>query len=354
MTDIAKAAVTVAESELRKTQDRIAGDSFVSFATKCCLIIDESPNKTAAKGKVLSDLGVTYGGPAVTKAMLTAVLYFTDRFDSRAIDLFRNIEFKHGREVMTGAYSKLSRLGGLCGSFALGGMTHANIASFFLEYLKFALDYEIKQTRDVTAEWLDKQKDGTPGALATVLGRQQLVMLVGSWVEDLAQSPGHSEALHKELVGIMPMFGSYVAYEKCFPVKVAEAGSEEEEGDVLAEPQGTDNGGDAIDNVKKRFKNLASHAVIDFLYDLLSGVHDKGVKDAVRASTLKDAKWLECSGLGQLRDVFRMLTAHRAMVQIGGGPPALEGRTLKRWQSDAAAGEDPEREAELKKERQEA
>ena len=97
-------------------------------------------------------------------------------------------------------------------------MTHADIACHFLEYLKFALDYEIMAARDVTAEWLDKQKDGTPGALATVLGRQQLVMLVGSWVEDLAQSPGHSEALHKELVGIMPMFGSYVAYEKCFPV----------------------------------------------------------------------------------------------------------------------------------------
>ena len=114
MTDIAKAAVTIAESELRKTQDRIAGDSFVSFATKCCLIIDESPNKTAAKGKVLSELGVTYGGSAVTKAMLTAVLYFSDRFDHRAIELFRNIEYKHGREVMTGANSKLSRLGGLC------------------------------------------------------------------------------------------------------------------------------------------------------------------------------------------------------------------------------------------------
>ena len=58
--------------------------------------------------------------------------------------------------------------------------------------------------------------------------------------------------------------------------------------------------------------------------------------------------------LGSAAGHFRMLTAHRAMVQIGGGPPALEGRTLKRWQSDAAAGEDPEREAEMKKERQEA
>jgi hypothetical protein len=152
------------------------------------------------------------------------------------------------------------------------------------------------------------------------------------------------------------MFNSYVTYEKSFPVKVADAG--DAEGGALAEPQGTDGSGDAIDIVKKRFKIATTHSVIEFLYDLLSGVHDKGIKDAVRGSSvgqqsLKDVKWMDCSALPALRDVFRSLTAHRAMVQIGSGPPALEGRSLKRWQSDSATGGDPEREAELKKARQE-
>ena len=182
MTDTAKAAATIAESELRKTQDRIAGDSFVSFAVKCCLIFEEATHRAASKGKLLAELGVMYGGATVSRAMLTVILYFTDRFDSRAIDIFRNIEYKHGRDVISGAYSKLSRLGALCGTLGVDSLSFTDVACYFLEYLQFALDYEIMAPRDVTAEWLDKQKDGTPGAVATVISRQQLVTLVASWV----------------------------------------------------------------------------------------------------------------------------------------------------------------------------
>jgi hypothetical protein len=173
MTDTAKAAATIAESELRKTQDRIAGDSFVSFAVKCCLIFEEASHRAASKGKLLAELGVMYGGATVSRAMLTVILYFTDRFDSRAIDIFRSIEYKHGRDVISGAYSKLSRLGALCGTLGVDSLSFTDVACYFLEYLQFALDYEIMAPRDVTAEWLDKQKDGTPGAVATVISRQQ-------------------------------------------------------------------------------------------------------------------------------------------------------------------------------------
>jgi len=220
-------------------------------------------------------MGVTYSGTAVTKAMLTTILYFVDRFDAHAIELFRAIEFKHGREVLTAAYSKLSRLGALAGAVCVEGMSPPSVACYFLEYLLFALNYEIIQARDVTTEWLDKQKDGTPGAVSTVIGRLVVFMLVGTWVEDLAQS-SHAESLRKELQGVMPMFDSYPAYEKAFPVQATAAASDEGDDDAHAEPQGTGQDEDRVDVVKKGFKNLASHAVIDFLYDLLAGVHDKG------------------------------------------------------------------------------
>jgi hypothetical protein len=60
---------------------------------------------------------------------------------------------------------------------------------------------------------------------------------------------------------------------------------------------------------------------------------------------------MEGSGLAPLRELFRLLTAHRAMVQIGGGPPAPETRTLQRYKSEV--GDDDEGQAELKTERAE-
>ena len=81
MTDTAKAAATIAESELRKTQDRIAGDSFVSFAVKCCLIFEEATHRAASKGKLLAELGVMHAGAAVSRTMLTVIIWL-DRSDS--------------------------------------------------------------------------------------------------------------------------------------------------------------------------------------------------------------------------------------------------------------------------------
>ena len=215
MTDSAKAAATIAESELPKVQDSLATDSFVAFARKCWIIFNEA-GKGANKLKLLTGLGVTYGGATVTKAMLTAILYFGDRFDGQAGELLQEIEFRHGREVLTGAYSKLSRLGALASSVGGPDLQPNEIIKYFLEYLRFALKFEVLQAKDITAAWLDKQKDGTPGAVVTVLGRQQVVTLVGSWVEDLRSAP-QGQGLHTELARILPMFGSYEAYEKAFP-----------------------------------------------------------------------------------------------------------------------------------------
>ena len=95
---------------------------------------------------------------------------------------------------------------------------------------------------------------------------------------------------------------------------------------------------------------MASHATIDFLYDLLAGVHDGAIKEAVRASSMQAAKWMEPENMNSLRDLHRMLTAHREMVQIGEGAPLPETRTLQRYNSEA--GDDDDRKASLVKERQ--
>ena len=103
---------------------------------------------------------------------------------------------------------------------------------------------------DVTAERLDKQKDGTPGDVATVFGRMQVVSLVRAWVEDVRTST-QTSGLLAELSQIMPMFESYLAYEHAFPVSSTAAPPDGDvEGEAaLAEPQGT--GSDGVDEARK-------------------------------------------------------------------------------------------------------
>ncbi len=355
MSMAAQAAATIVDSELNKTKDKLSSDSFLAFARKCWVIFshaDTAGKVATAGGKstLLKTLGVTYGGSPVGKSMLTAILHLSERFSKKALAIMAEIEYAHGREVLTLHYTKLGRLGTLVAGTGLD-LTPQEVGDYFLEYLKFALDFELVGPKDVTVDWMDKQRDGNPGALGTALGRRQLVALVASWVEDLKESP-QGQSLHGELSEVLPMFAGYASYEKAFPMTAA-APSSEPADSSLAAPQGQDDGAasddeDAVDKVKRRFHNSVTHSAINFLYDVLAGVHDDAIKEAVRGASLRDAKWMESGALAGLRDIFRSLTAHRAMVQLSGGPPAPEARTLQRYKSEA---HDEAEEAELQKER---
>ena len=116
--------------------------------------------------------------------------------------------------------------------------------------------------------------------------------MVRAWVEDLRTST-QTSGLFAELSQITPMFESYLAYEQAFPLSSTASppdGGDADGDAALAEPQGTVS--DAVDEAKK-FKNLASHATIDFSYDLLAGVHDGAIKEAALASSMQAAKWVE-------------------------------------------------------------
>ena len=247
LTDANKAAMSISESELRKSAAGILTDSFVGFAAKCAVIFEADP-KATNKAKLLAAHNVKYAGAEPTKSMLTVILYFRERFDARAVELMEHIEFKFGRDVLTKSYSKLARLGMEAATHTPDGMLASQVVCSYLEYLKFALSYEVTQPTDVTAERLGKQKDGTPGDVATVFGRTQVVALVRAWVEDL-RTPTQTSGLFAELSQIMPMFDSY------FPVSSTASPPDGGDADgeaALAEPQAT--GSDAVDEAKKKFK----------------------------------------------------------------------------------------------------
>ena len=84
--------------------------------------------------------------------------------------------------------------------------------------------------------------------------------------------------------------------------------------------------------MKQNCQNRVSHLTIDFLYDVMVGIHDEPLKTALKGTALKDLRCLEVNSMDQCREIFRMLTAHKTVVQVdASGPPAVSARTLQRW-----------------------
>ena len=79
------------------------------------------------------------------------------------------------------------------------------------------------------------------------------------------------------------------------------------------------------------------------------------IADAIESATaISDVRWLEVTALDGLRELYRMLTVRQTVIKTStnGCPPSAPTLTLIRYKSEAV--QDPEREAELCKERQEA
>ena len=60
-------------------------------------------------------------------------------------------------------------------------------------------------------------------------------------------------------------------------------------------------------------------------------LHNDSLKAALKGTALKDLRCLEVNGMDGLREIFRMLTAHKTVVQVAAsGPPAVSARALQR------------------------
>ena len=104
--------------------------------------------------------------------------------------------------------------------------------------------------------------------------------------------------------------------------------------------------------MKKKHKNKASHAVLDFCFDLLAMHFDSIMGDAIKAAggAMKDVLWAELKGLEDLREIFRLLQLHKTAMELQQSQPPPATRNLNRLASDTT---DPQAD-EKRKERQEA
>ena len=348
MNESERAVLSIAMSESRKASARLS-DGFMGFALKALLIVKQS--SATSKLAVLNQLGVRFNGSPVSKAMLTGILIFDDKMTPASKQALVNIEEKFGKEPLTSGYVKLTRISGICSNNA-SGMTEtaADLMEYVIEFLWWALQYELVAPGNVTTEYLDKMRDGTLGVVHIALGRKHIYNIMSAWVEDLGCVPG-AASLASDLGLIMRHFSTYARFLEAFPLTTTHAASQGSGVEIESGAQFDD----PVDEMKEKYKNKSAHVVIDFLYDLLSCVYDKDIGKALKdeSAKVKDIKWLDVEALTPLREIFRLMGVHNTVITaVAGGPPGEGARTLKRYKSEAEA--DPTRDEELRKERSEA
>ena len=323
----------------KRKQDARLSDSFVAFALKALVILQHSP--AAPRGtdktiKYLNQKGIRFNGTNLNRAMLTAVQAFEEKISAEGLACLHRIERRHGKDVLSNSYTKLSRVTGQGAALAEKlGQTAAPCIQWLLECLEWQLKYEMIAPANLTVDVLNPSKSGEVGMIHVAMGRFAIHRSIVAWAEDLASEGTEAQALARPFHEVAHMFSTYPVYEREFD----KAQMTEEDGD------------DVIAPAKRRYPNRVCHMLIDLLYDLMSGVHDAAIRTVLKASAdIKECNWLE--GLVALRDIYRLLSQHRHVAEATDGMPAAGPRTLARQKSEAA--DDPEQDKELRKERAEA
>ena len=97
--------------------------------------------------------------------------------------------------------------------------TTSDLVSHVARYVIWALEHKEVQASQVTMEWLDKAKDGTPGAVPRVLAKLMLVLHCDSLVAEL---PKDSKT-KQNLLTVLESFASYRDYDIAFNNGAAKA-----------------------------------------------------------------------------------------------------------------------------------
>ena len=161
------------------------------------------------------------------------------------------------------------------------------------------------------------------------------------------------------MLGLLQVFQSYATYNAAF----AAPNPDDVEGEEDDAADASTLGGEKRDPFEQFRSDLCKtgSTVLDFLFDFFAHVYDQELNELVKkhSGSIALLPWSELEGDAGTawRDVVRQLGVHKATVSASekGGPPDVSSRCLKRvLTEDGADGDDQDRAAEMRKERQEA
>ena len=278
-------------SEVRKTQERLYSDTFPAFALKA-LLVGEKQCSDVKRLKFLNDAGVTFNGARVNRPMATTIAMFQDCISKKSVDVMHAIALQHGREVLSGGYTKIARIGQLCSEIAKAvGEQPADLVLYVLECLEYSLGIGTWKPQDMTVAQLDRCRDGPVGLVCVILARRRITAHLQSLVEDI-RAIDAAKTVVADLDATLPHFASYPTFKSALGITRSAAPprqrSEGEDG-TLAAPQGQPDALDSVELFKKSHCNTkASFVAVNCLCDLLGGLCDEKLKTLVKNQSFKD------------------------------------------------------------------
>ena len=229
------------------------------------------------------------------------------------------------------------------------GCEVSHLVLHVLQYILWALEHDMVSPAGITMEWLDKARDGTPGALYKALGKIQMAKHCERLVADL---PAGTRT-KANLEAVVSKFGGYEAYHKAFATPTAstlgEVGADASTlGEVAA--------GDPFDEFRQTLCKTGA-TMLDFLFDWFAGDHDKDLENLCKkqaGSAIGLLAWAELAGeaASAWHGVLRQLGVHKSAVSLAdGGPPDASSRSLKRMLTEEGVDETDDRAQEMRQER---
>ena len=287
-------------------------DTFVSFAAKARIILprDRFGDSQAKKVAFFQALDLTYKGGSVNKIMVAVIdmLHDSTKVDGRCRRYLLRLVAKHGADVLSSSYSKLSKIILLCVKEAEGNAdaSPADILAFALSWLSALLDAGGVKPKSISQDWFDKPDDTGVGPLKKCFAvREILSCLIPGWLEDLPTNDETMRSLRDECKAVIQKFDIYETVMQEFsPVSLA------------------DSQGAPIDKYIESLQTKAARQLALVLYDLFAGTLDgpiaKSLQDEANVGKkIKEIDWLhKDSTLTSLKELDRLLNAHKNIIRL--------------------------------------
>ncbi len=164
-------------SERFRQQHGLA-DTFVLFSRKVralCPCTNDEEFSVAMATKLCADNDLRFNAAVANKTLCGAVKTLTDAMaaDPKIAEALQSLEWKHGADVLSNSYNKLSRVCQICATATrafvpgVSGTTFPTMQTFAVQLLCLDLDRKRAPAAWFTLSVLDKNKDGSAGWVQT-------------------------------------------------------------------------------------------------------------------------------------------------------------------------------------------
>ena len=335
-------------------------DPLVVFAEKAWLALGKDAAISQAKRTILlKDMEITFNNGTMNKVLVGAISDLNDpqKWNERCSDILTDIDRDFGRAVLSDGYAKVAKIIHLCNREALASsQSTVELVAYVLGYLWTGFKAGTLKPKKLNMDVLDnnttKGKE-RPGEILMALARREIVTnLISSWAEDMKHLAG-LKTLEKDLRAAVAVFQDYIT--------LFEAISDiEKGGEDAADAANADAGAEAPQGKQQTFEAFLEtletkpgKQAANCMFDIMSGAEDDHIAAQITiGSPLASSQWVCAdSKIQGLRELHRLLNAHKNTVSSEVAPPDMANRTLKRLHSDALPEEQEDAMVDLQKER---